>query len=353
MFVAMARNNGLLFIFLLALSLLPFASVGALAQVDHGARPSAEVTVAERRAAEGRQLALARTLLNAEQWDKAIEVFVAAAAATNVDIAAAARVGLSQAAAGKKAYEEREAAMAAARKLEMGRTFLSAGDWAKATEALQDAAAAKDDVIAANAREGLAAVNREKQAAPLGVRVFLPPPFSRCWLIDYILIALFTFVAVRVVMRVFERKNDWKVSVAGTAKEELRNSVFDEFIVTMRELRRHGHDDAGLSAVGGGKTFYTPLSLSDLVGPNVQVQGVDLTRIASMIQSVSDHYSYRFELRVDTIEERAYVFAQLRRRGRSEKVWQVPMLADKTVHGYREIGRHLAFLVYGDDLVRT
>lgn len=366
----MARLNGPFFVFLLVLHLLPLRIVPVHAQTNQVTKPAAEESPAEKPATEERQLALAQTFLKTKQWDKAIDAFAIAAAATNSDIAGAARTGLSQALAAKKAADDQDAADAASRKLELGRAFLKAGDWDKAVEALKDAAAAEDTEIAKSAREDLQEAVREKEAAPLGVRAYFWPPFNRWWPIDY-LVYIAGFVLLLVLLGLiwhrlagpfiesvfayfFKRTNDWNVSVAGSAKEELRNSVFDEFVVTMRELRRYHDSDSGLSAVGGSNArFFTPLSLKDLVGPNLQVQGIDITRVAAIMQTVRDYYSYQFELRVDTLEEHAYVYALLRWGGRTEKVWQVPVLADDTKFGYREIGRHLAFVVYGDSLVRT
>ncbi|MDW9439249.1 MULTISPECIES: hypothetical protein [Sinorhizobium] len=366
----MARINGLFFVFLLTLHFFPFRTAPLYAQTNPVTKPAADVSAADKRAAEERQLALAESFLKAEKWDKAIDAFIAAAAATNSNIAAAARNGLLQALTAKKVADDQDAADAATRKLELGRAFLKAGDWDKAVEALVDAAAAEDTVIAKSARDDLQEAVLEKEAAPLGVRAYLWPPFNRWWPIDYVVyIAGFILLLVLLgliwrglagplIEYVFayflKRTNDWKVSVAGGAKEELRNSVFDEFVITMRELRRYRDGDSGLSAVGWSNArFFTPLSLEDLVGPDLKVQGIDVTRVAAIMQTVRDYYSYQFELRVDTIEEHAYVYALLRWGGRTEKIWQVPVLADDTKFGYREIGRHLAFVVYGDSLVRT
>lgn len=366
----MARINGLFFVFLLALHLLPFQMAPLYAQTSPVTMPAADVSPADKRAAEERQLALAQAFLKAEEWDKAIDAFIAAAAATNFDIAGAARSGLLQALAAKKAADDQDAIDAATRKLELGRAFLKAGEWDKAVEALEDAAAAEDTAIAKLARDDLQEAIREKEAAPLGVRAYFSPPFNRWWPIDYLVyIAGFGLLLVvlgliwrglagplieNVSAYFFKRANDWKVSVAGSAKEELRNTVFDEFVVTMRELRRYQSSESGLSAIGGSSArFFTPLSLKDLVGPDLNVQGIDITRVAAITQTIRDYYSYQFELRVETIDEHAYVYALLRWGGRTEKVWQVPVLADDTKFGYREIGRHLAFVVYGDSLVRT
>ncbi len=365
----MARINGLCFVVLLVLHSLPFPVAVPLAQANPNIQSAADVFPADKRAAEERNLALARAFLKAEQWDKAIDAFVTAAAATSSDIAGAARNGLAQALKAKKAADDQDAANAATRKLELGRAFLNAGEWDKAVEALADAAAAENATIAVSARDDLQDAVRAKEAAPLGVRAYLWPPFNRWWLIDYVIYTA-GFILLLVLLGLiwhglarplienvfayfFKRANDWKVSVAGSAKEEHRNSVFDEFVVTMRELRRYQDGDSGLSAVGGSNArFFTPLSLEDLVGPDLNVQGIDITRVAAIMQTVRDYYSYQFELRVDTIEEQAYVYALLRWGGRTEKVWQVPVLADDTKFGYRDIGRHLAFVVYGDSLVR-
>jgi len=366
----MARINALFFVFLLPLHFLSLPVAPTYAQTTQVTKSAADVSPAEKWAAEERQLALAQTFFTAKQWDKAIDAFVVAAAATSPDIAAAARSGLSQALAAKKAAGDQDAVDAASRKLALGRAFLKAGDWDKAVEALKEVATAEDATIARSARESLQEAVREKEAAPLGIRAYLMPPFNRWWPIDYVVyIAGFIFVlvllgmfwrglAVPLIENVFgfffKRADNWNVSVAGSAKEELRNSVFDEFVVTMRELRRYQSSENGLSAVGGGGArFFTPLSLKDLVGPELKVQGIDITRVAAIMQTVRDYYSYQFELRVDTIEEHAYVYALLRWGGRTEKVWQVPELTDDTKFGYREIGRHLAFIVYGDSLVRT
>ncbi|OED00950.1 hypothetical protein [Rhizobium sp. YK2] len=370
MLSGMARINALFFVFLLSLHLLSLRVVPVYAQTTQVTKPTADVSPSEKRTAEERQLDLAQTFFAAKQWEKAIDAFAVAATATGSDIAGAARTGLSQALAAKKAASDQDAADAASRKLALGRAFLKAGDWDKAVEALKDVATAEDASIARSAREGLLEAVREKEAAPLGVRAYLWPPFNRWWPIDYV-VYIISFIFVLVLLGMiwrglagplienvfgyfFKRANDWNVSVAGSAKEELRNSVFDEFVITMRELRCYQSSESGLSAVGGSNArFFTPLSLRDLVGPDLKVQGIDITRVAAILQTVRDYYSYQFELRVDTIEEHAYVYALLRWGGRTEKVWQVPALADDTKFGYRQIGRHLAFVIYGDSLVRT
>ncbi|ESX62650.1 hypothetical protein X760_05870 [Mesorhizobium sp. LSHC422A00] len=317
-----------------------------------------------------RQLWLAQTFLRTEQWDKAIEAFIGVAAATSDDLAQVGRNGLSQALAGKKKAADQDAADTASRKVELGRTFLRAGNWDKAIEALESAADSEDDAVAKSARDGILAAVAQKEAAPLGVRAYLSSPFNQWWPIDYIVYAA-ALVAVLIAMGLiwggwvgpfvegvfaffFKRTNDWKVSVTGNAEEALRNSVFDEFVVTMRELRRYQQDNTTLSAVGTSQArFFAPLSLSDLAGPDLKVQGIDIGRLAAMMQAVRDHYSFQFELRVETLEKHAYVYALLRWGGRTEKVWQIPALADRTVFGYREIGQKLAYVVYGDGLVRT
>jgi hypothetical protein len=145
----------------------------------------------------------------------------------------------------------------------------------------------------------------------------------------------------------------WRVSVTGSAEEPLRSLVFDEFVVTLNGLRDLGVTGAKFSSVGSTSALlFTPLSLADLVGPNLVVQGFDVSQIAAIVRRFRDYFSYGFELRVDTVREHAYVYATLRWGGRLEDSWQIPSYDDVTEFEYREIGRELAFTIYGDRLVR-
>jgi hypothetical protein len=260
----------------------------------------------------------------------------------------------------------------AASELKLADTYLAAGDWDDAIKAYVKAAASDSEATAKAAREGLAKALKARDASPLGLREGLPAPFSRWHAIDYAVYAVGVVIAVfalaplvhafafRVVgpfarwtLKQDSESADWRVSISGTAKEPQRSMLFDEFVVTMRDLSNHSHGARELSAIGktGGRLF-TPISLTDLVGPKLVVRGINIGQVAKAIQVVLDYFSYRFEVRIDANGKYAYVYASLRWGGLTQKTWQIPSIDDDAKLGYREIGRQLAYSVFGDGLVR-
>lgn len=344
-------------------------STGALAQQENKSGMTASPTTVEIRASDLRQLSLARSLMQGKQWDEAIDAFKRSAAASSDDVATAARAGLSHAIALRRKSIHDEAAETNARKLRLGQAFLEAGDWDKAIAVLAEVAVSENVTLAEHAREGIITAIRDKESGLLGIRGYLTSPLDRWWPIDYLVSAcafgiglLFLGLIWRrwfgpflegILAACFKRTFDWKVTVAGSAQPEHRNAAFDEFVITMRELRRH-QDDGGISPAGIGQLrFFAPLSVGDMIGPDLKVQGFDVGRVAVMLQTMWAFYTYQFEIRVETIDGKAYVNAILRWGGRTEKVWQLPTLSEDTNTSYREIGQKLAFTVYGDTLVRT
>jgi hypothetical protein len=101
----------------------------------------------------------------------------------------------------------------------------------------------------------------------------------------------------------------------------------------------------------GGRLF-TPISLTDLVGPKLAVRGIDVSQLAKALQLTLDYFSYRLEVRIDENGDSAYICAYLRWGGLTERAWQIPSINDPAKLQYREIGRQLAFNVFGDGLVR-
>jgi hypothetical protein len=95
-----------------------------------------------------------------------------------------------------------------------------------------------------------------------------------------------------------------------------------------------------------------PISLSGLLQPGLVVRGVDVGRAAAFLQTLVDHYTYRLEVRVDRHAGSDYVFASLRWGAFTEQVWQIPDMANNTPLGVREIGRQLAYEIYGSGMVR-
>ncbi|MBB3303300.1 tetratricopeptide (TPR) repeat protein [Rhizobium sp. BK077] len=359
----LGRSIGAILV-LAAIVALP--AVASAQEEDHG-RVSTSSGPVEKRASELRQLSLARSLLQARQWDQAIEAFTKVAMSSNDDLAIAGRAGLSHAFAMKAKSSDHDSVQADVRRLRLGKAFLAAGDWDKAIAEFTEATASRNASIAGDALAGIEAALRDKDTSPLGIRAYLGAPFNRWWPIDYLLYAvaagvtclIIAFLWSRSLGRMFEktlaallkRPFDWKVTVAGSAQPEQRNAAFDEFVTTMRELRRR-RDQSGIPGMGRLR-FLAPLSLGDIVGPDLKVQGLDVSRLAAMLQAVFDRYTYQFEIRVETIDSKPYVNAILRWGGQTEKVWQLPSLSDDTSLGYRDIGQQLAFRVYGDSLVRT
>ncbi|MEX2746238.1 hypothetical protein AB3480_34475 [Rhizobium mongolense] len=288
---------------------------------------------------------------------------------SNDGLAAAGRAGLSHAFAMNAKSSDEGSAQVAIRKLRLGKTFLAAGDWDKAIVEFNEVTGSQNLELAGDALEGIEAAVRHKEAGILGIRAYLSAPFNRWWPIDYIVYAgaagtVFLSLAFlwsrwlgpffeKILAACFKRPFDWKVTVAGSAQPEQRNAAFDEFVITIRELRRH-QDQSGIPSLGMEQLrLFAPLSLGDIVGPDLKVQGLDVSRIAAMSQAIFDFYRYQFEIRVETIEGKPYVNAILKWGGHTEKVWQLPSLTDDTSLGYRDIGQKLAFMVYGDSLVRT
>ncbi|MFA1623294.1 hypothetical protein ACDY96_10785 [Rhizobium mongolense] len=352
-----------------ALATIALPPAAALAQEEGAGRMSTSPGPLEKRAGELRQLSLARSLLQARQWEKAIDAFTKVAMSSNDDLAAVGRAGLSHAFALNAKSSAEGSAQVAIIKLRLGKAFLAAGDWDKAIVEFTEVTGSQNLALAGDALEGIEAAVRHKEAGYLGIRAYLSAPFNRWWPIDYFVYAgaagtVFLSLAFlwsrwlgpffeEILAACFKRPFDWKVTVAGSAQPEQRNAAFDEFVITTRELRRH-QDQSGIPSLGMEQLrFFAPLSLGDIVGPNLRVQGLDVSRIAAMLQAIFDFYRYQFEIRVETIDGKPYVNAILRWGGQTEKVWQLPSLTDDTSLGYRDIGQKLAFMVYGDSLVRT
>lgn len=270
---------------------------------------------------------------------------------------------------GAASKEKREAAH---RQLELAGTYVQAGAWDQAIEAFSKAADSEDPAAASKGRAGLLGALKAKDAGALGLRAKLPTPVNQWWVLDYVVYGLVAIVLTvifvpiasfldRVLFRpavelVFKRdasKSAWRVSVSGSAEEPSKSVVFDEFVITMRSLRETAQTVRALSSVGPTEArFFTPLSLAEVLGPDLVVRGIDVSQIAAIVQRFRDHFSYGFELRVDKLNDHAYAYASLRWGGRVERSWQIPSLAEGTQFGFREIGRQLAFVVYGDGLVR-
>jgi hypothetical protein len=143
----------------------------------------------------------------------------------------------------------------------------------------------------------------------------------------------------------------WHVSLIGCAQEPYRSITFDEFQATMRSLSCNASTDGGTSAIGNADSmFFVPLSLTDLTGPKFEIQGLDVSQIAAAVQRLRDYFSYRFELRVDTVGTKPYVYASLSWGGRVERFWQIPAHGEDFQPDFQEAGRQLAFSVFGDDL---
>ena len=265
--------------------------------------------------------------------------------------------------------DKREAAQ---RQLELAGTYARAGAWDQAIEAFSKAADSEDLATASKGRAGLLDALKEKDAGALGLRAKLPTPVNQWWVLDYVVYGLVGIVLAvifvpiasfidRVLFRpafelVFKRdasRSAWRVSLSGSAEEPNKSVVFDEFVVTMRSLRESAPTVRALSSVGPAEArFFTPLSLAEMLGPDLVVRGIDVSQIAAIVQRFRDHFSYGFELRVDKLDDHAYAYASLRWGGRVERSWQIPSLTEGTQFGFREIGRQLAFVVYGDGLVR-
>lgn len=270
---------------------------------------------------------------------------------------------------GGKAHDPDEAALrekreSAQRQLELAKIYVKAGTWDRAIESYSKAADSDDPAVASKARKGLLDALNAKEDEALGPRAILPPPVNRWWVLDYIFYGLVAILLARILVpfasalirRLFKREpsnSSWRVSVSGSAEEPGRSLVFDEFVVTMRGLRETGQPVGALSSVGLAQArFFTPISLADILGPDLVVRGIDVSRIAAIAQRFIDYFSYSFELRVDKLGAYAYAYASLRWGGRVEESWQIPALAEETQFSFRQIGRQLAFAVYGDKLVR-
>jgi hypothetical protein len=261
---------------------------------------------------------------------------------------------------------------ASQRRLALARTYVEAGAWDRAIEAFSNAADSEDRTIASQARAGLLESLNAKDAGALGLRARLPRPVNQWWVLDYVLYGIVAIVLAVIFVPIasainralfrpaFESifkgdpsKSQWRASVSGSAEEPARSVVFDEFVITMSGLRETAHAVRALSSVGPTEArFFTPLSLADIVGPDLVIRGVDLSQIAAIAQRLRDHFSYSFELRVDKLDDHAYAYASLRWGGRVEKSWQIPLLTEGSQFSFREIGRQLAFAIYGDGLVR-
>ncbi|MBB2708413.1 soluble NSF attachment family protein (plasmid) [Rhizobium sophoriradicis] len=352
-----------------ALAIIALSPAAALGQGESNSEIPKSPSVIERRSSELRQLFLARSLMQAKQWDTAIDAFTKVATASNDDVAAAGRAGLLHALAMRRKSNDDDVAQAATRKFRLGQAFLETGDWDKAIGALTEVAESQNASLAGDALQGIEVAIRRKAAGPLGIRAHLNAPFNRWRLIDYFvyagaigmmfMISLFAWVqwfgpfTGWILAACVKRSFDWKVTIAGSAQPEQRNAAFDEFVITIRDLRR-SQEQSGISPPSIGQLrFFQPLSLGDIVGPNLKVQGLDVSRIAAMLQAMRDYYTYHFEIRVETIDGKPYVNASLRWAGHTEKVWQLPSLTEEASLDYRDIGQRLAFTVYGDSLVRT
>lgn len=141
----MKEFSGTAFFALTAVAMLP---TGGLAQGENNGSASASAVAAEMRTSELRQLSVARSLMQAKQWDNAIDAFTKAAAASSNDVAAAARAGLSHTFALKMKSSDDEAAEASARNLRLGQAFLDAGDWDKAIATLTEVTASENVSLA-------------------------------------------------------------------------------------------------------------------------------------------------------------------------------------------------------------
>jgi hypothetical protein len=256
------------------------------------------------------------------------------------------------------------------RRLALAQVYMRAAHWDKAADAYARAAMSTNSQVARDGAAGLAQALREKDAAPLGLRARLSEPYAHWWLLDYVVYCILVTLLITVlpvwswisanlfgpVLR-FVAKRDryqapWRVSLAGSAGEAERSAAFDEFLVTY-EVLQHDQSGDGLASVGppSGK-FFTPYSLADLVGSDLVVRGVDVSRIAEFVQKIAFHFSYNFEVRVDTYQKHPYLSASLRWGGRQDRYWQIPVLGENHLDCYREAGRQLAFSVFGDPLVQ-
>jgi hypothetical protein len=255
-----------------------------------------------------------------------------------------------------------------ASQLKLADTYLEAGEWDEAAKAYVAAACSNSEAIARDARMGLAKALKARDAGRLGLRKYLPEPFSHWYPIDYAVYAVGIFALAvlvygilsfmggpfaRLILKRSRSSANWRVSISGTAKEPQRSMAFDEFVVTMRELRVNRIETRELIALGktGGRLF-APFPVADLLGSKLEIQGIDVSQVAKAIQVVLDYFSYRFEVRIDDDDGSAYVCAYLRWGGLTEKTWQIPTIEDDTNFEYREIGRRLAYSVFGDGLVR-
>jgi tetratricopeptide (TPR) repeat protein len=204
---------------------------------------------AKRREVAQRQVELGATYLGAKAWDEAIAAASKAADSDDPQVASEGRSQLASAVDSKR--DER-----GQRQLELGSTYLDGGAWDEAIAASSKAADFEDSKVASKGRSQLLNALKAKNAGELGFRAWLPAPFNRWWILDYLVYALVILVLGSIVIpiwalghriifrRFFEfvvkrdrAKSPWRVSVSGSAEEPLRSVVFDEFVVTMKGLR--------------------------------------------------------------------------------------------------------------------
>lgn len=259
------------------------------------------------------------------------------------------------------------------RKLDLGDVFYAAHDWDAAIERYQEAAESPDEEVAARAREKLALALARRTAEPLGLRQALPSPASHWWPLDYVflillLILLLIFLAALSKTMVFgvlsrtlvmivkpgKSNANWRVVLSGSVEDPERSLVFDELVVTLKKLKalRQDFGGQGIGVLGRRVSFLYPISLSGMVEPGLVVRGVDVGRLAALLQALLEHYTYRLEVRVDRSYGSAYVFASLKWGAHTEEVWQIPEIGNNTVLNFREIGRLLAYEIFGSGMVR-
>jgi len=257
------------------------------------------------------------------------------------------------------------------RQLELGDVYFKEGEWDAAIERYQRAAESPDEKLATTARSQLARAVAHRNAEPLGLREALPPPINHWWFLDYgfllllllvflpIILKLVGFVSRGLILFLRPKKShaNWRVVVSGSAEEPQRSLVFDELIVTSEKIKalRSSFGGRGIGTLARDDkqgSFVYPMSLTGLAESGLVVKGVDLGRLATFLQALAEHYSYRLELRVDHDNSSAYVFASLRWGAQTEEVWQIPEMNSPTTFGFREIGRLLAYEIYGKGMVR-
>lgn len=306
-------------------------------------------------------LSIGEVLEGGGAWEEALDIYSQAARSSDPIVAEAGRQGVARVLSEADPGSDH---------LALGRIHRSVGDWDAALSEFLLASASNDEAITVEAFESIEQVVHSKNADALGIRSSLPQPFNRWVWIDYIVYAfagLVAFFLLRMLLssrpvrwfteRLFKPRRKtarWRARLSGEADQALRSLVLDEFVVTMRDLRRDGASFRRMTAVGPHEArFFVPLSLSDLVGPDLVVQGVDLSWLASVFQKLIDHFTYQFLVRVETYDGSPYVFATLSWGGHAEQSWQIPRVAEEADLCYRGVGRALAHSVYGDELRKT